>query len=161
MFETAELCDTHGEQVRVLDAGLRHFGGNTRFHGQVATLKVPADFLLVKQTLASAGRNRVLVVDGGAARDHALLGDRLTEMAIGNDWAGVVINGCIRDSAVIRKLQIGVLALGTCPRRPAMSGTGETDVPVTVGSVEIQPGDWLYADSDGAIVSSLPLPLKA
>lgn len=157
MDATADLCDAFGDRARLLNVGLTHHGGIRRFHGEVTTVKVPADFLRVKRALSEAGLNRVLVVDGGGDRGHALMGDRLAEMALTNGWAGVVINGCIRDSAVIADMAFGVLALGTCPRRPAMEGAGETGVPVSIGDIRILPGHWIYVDEDGAIVSETPL----
>ena len=156
-LETSELCDQYGPQVQVADGRLRHFGGRTQFHGAVVTLRVDADFGLVKTTLGNPGENRVLVVDGGGATNYALLGDRLAQMALNGSWAGIVINGHIRDSAIIAGLDIGVMALGTCPRRPALTGEGETDITVSFAGADIHPGDWLYADLDGVVVSRTPL----
>jgi regulator of ribonuclease activity A len=152
-FETAALCDAHGSEVRVADDCLRHFGGSSRFRGEAVTLRVPADFGLVKATLEEPGNGRVLVVDGGGARGHALLGDRLALMASTGGWAGIVIHGSIRDCAAIAGIDIGVMALGTCPRRPALEGNGESGVVATFAGVTIHPGDWIYADPDGLLVS--------
>ena len=152
-FDTADLCDRHGDRVQVIDAGLRHFGGVTRFHGEAATVRVGADFLLVKKSLSRPGRGRVLVVDGGGARGFALLGDRLAGMGMSNGWAGVVVNGCIRDSAQIAMMNLGVLALGTCPRRPAMEGDGVEEIAVSIAGTAIEPGNWVYIDDDGMVVS--------
>lgn len=156
-FDTASLCDRHGDRIQVVDAGLRHFGGVTRFHGEVATVRVEADFLLVKRSLSRPGRGRVLVVDGGGDRGFALLGDRLAGMGVSNGWTGVVVNGCIRDSAQIAGMNLGVLALGTCPRRPAMEGNGMQETAISIGQTVIEPGNWAYVDDDGMVVSRFPL----
>ena len=151
--DTADLCDRFGNRVRVIDAGLRHFGGVTRFHGEAATVRVQSDFLLVKESLSRPGRGRVLMVDGGGARGFALLGDRLADLGVSNGWTGVVVNGCIRDSARIATMKLGVLALGTCPRRPAMQGGGTEGAAISIGGTAVEPGNWIYVDDDGIIVS--------
>ncbi|MDE0097735.1 MAG: ribonuclease E activity regulator RraA [Gammaproteobacteria bacterium] len=156
-FDTADLCDRYGDRVRVIDAGLRHFGGVNRFHGEVATVRVQSDFLLAKKALSRPGRERVLVVDGGGAREFALLGDRLADLGVSNGWAGVVVNGCIRDSARIATMNLGVLALGTCPRRPAMKGGGTEEAVISIGGIAVGPGNWVYIDDDGMVVSPSPL----
>ncbi len=156
-FDTASLCDRYGNRVQVIDGGLRHFGGVTRFHGEVVTLRVQSDFLLVKESLSRPGKGRVLVVDGGGARGFALLGDRLAALGVSNGWTGVVVNGCIRDSARVATMTLGVLALGTCPRRPAMQGGGTEEATVSIGGTAIGPGNWIYIDDDGVVVSRSPL----
>ena len=156
-LDTADLCDRYGNRVRVIDADLRHFGGVTRFHGEVTTARVQSNFLLVKEMLSRPGRERVLVVDGGGAREFALLGDRLAGLGVSNGWTGVVVNGCIRDSARIATMNLGVLALGTCPRRPAMKGGGTEGAVISIGGTPIGPGNWVYIDDDGMVVSPSPL----
>lgn len=156
-FKTADLCDTHGESVTVASRPLQSFGRHRSFCGAIQTVKVDGDFLLIKQSLSEQGNHRVLVVDGGGALDHALCGDRLAVMAADNLWAGVIINGCIRDSADISEINLGVMALSTCPRRPAMQGDGETGLPVSFIGLEFVPGHYVYADADGIIVSESSL----
>ena len=156
--KTSDLCDQFGAELQVASPGLIHYGGITSFHGQIVTLRVQQDFLLVKQTLAKAGNSRVLVVDGGGFLDCALLGDSLTAMALENGWSGAVINGCVRDSAELSELEFGVLALGTCPVRPAQTGAGEDGITVTFAGVTFRAGDYLYADKDGVVVSSILYP---
>ncbi len=156
-FAPADLCDANPESVRVADSVFLAFGERGSFHGAVRTVRVERDFLLVKQALSEPGVGRVLVVDGGGARDHALLGDRLAAMASTNDWAGVIVNGMIRDAAEIAKIDIGVRALGTCPRRPDMEGRGEFDATVRFAGIHFSPGDMVYVDADGIVVSAGPL----
>jgi len=96
-------------------------------------------------------------VDGGGAREFALLGDRLADLGVSNGWAGVVVNDCIRDSARIATMNLGVLALGTCPRRPAMKGDGTEEAVISIGGIAVGPGNWVYIDDDGMVVSPSPL----
>src|SRR5690606_33013678 len=110
-----------------------------------------------RRALESPGAGAVLVVDGGGSLRTALVGDKLAALAFDNRWAGLVVWGCVRDSAAIDALDIGVRCLGTTPRRAAKRGFGEAGVPVAFGGVRFAPGAWLYADEDGILVADAPL----
>jgi regulator of ribonuclease activity A len=156
-FKTPDLCDGFEESVRVAEPLFRDFGGATSFHGPVATVRVFEDNVLVREALETDGQRRVLVVDGGGSTRCALLGDRLARFAFENDWAGIIINGCIRDSEEISKIPVGVKALHAVPRRSAKEGVGERDVPVSFAGITFAPGTHLYADADGVIVADRDL----
>ena len=150
---TVDLCDLHGDALQVLDPGLRHFGGMRAFYGPVQTVKCLDDNSRVREQLEQPGEGRVLVVDGGGSRRCALLGDRLAQLALDHGWAGMIIDGMIRDSAVIAQLPVGVMAGGCHPKKSHKQGRGNTGVTVSIGGIILQPGHWVYADSDGAVVS--------
>jgi regulator of ribonuclease activity A len=156
-FSTADLCDENPDDTRVAESVFLAYGGRPCFHGELSTVRVERDFLLVKEALAGPGTGRVLAVDGGGHRDHALLGDRLAAMAAANGWAGVIVNGMIRDSAEIAAIDIGVRALGTCPRRPDMQGRGAVGETLCFAGIEFTPGHHVYVDADGIVVSRRPL----
>ena len=156
-FKTPDLCDEFEESVRVADPLFRDFGGAGSFHGPIATVRVFEDNVLVREELETEGQRRVLVVDGGGSTRCALLGDRLGRFAYENSWAGIVINGCIRDSEEISRITVGVMALHAVPRRSAKSGVGERDVPVSFAGITFTPGHYLYADADGVIVADRDL----
>ena len=151
---TTDLCDTHEGKVRVAAPIFRSFGGKTAFYGPIATLKLYEDNGLVRQLLGTPGNGRVLVVDGGGSLRRALLGDQLAELAVSNGWAGLVIWGCIRDSKAIGAMDLGVFALATIPLKTVKKNLGEIDVPVSFAGIDFNPGEWLYADEDGIIVSA-------
>ncbi|NKB62146.1 MAG: ribonuclease E activity regulator RraA [Gammaproteobacteria bacterium] len=151
--QLADLCDQYGSKLQIVDPIFHQYGGVETFQGEVTTIRVFNDFLLVKKTLLTPRRNRVLIIDGGGSRQVALLGDKLAQLGVDNQWAGIVINGCIRDSGAIGKLSIGIKALGTCPIKPAMVDEGEQDVRVIFASTIFQPGSYVYADEDGIAVS--------
>ena len=151
---TTDLCDTHEGKVRVAAPIFRSFGGKTAFYGPIATLKLFEDNGLVRQLLGTPGNGRVLVVDGGGSLRRALLGDQLAELAVSNGWAGLVIWGCIRDSKAIGAMDLGVFALATIPLKTVKKNLGEIDVPVSFAGIDFNPGEWLYADEDGIIVSA-------
>jgi regulator of ribonuclease activity A len=131
----------------------RDYGGVISFCGLVSTVKVLEDNVRVREALRTDGLRRVLVVDGGKSVRCALVGDRLAELAYDNGWAGIVVNGCIRDSAEIGDVPLGVKALGAVPRKSGKDGTGKRDVSVRFAGVTFAPGQYLYADADGIVVS--------
>lgn len=156
-FLTTDLCDAHMDTVTVVDPILRSFGGARRFSGPMATLKVFEDNALVRTALMEPGRGRVLVVDGGGSLRCALLGDQLGELAVKNGWAGIVVYGAIRDSVALGQLPLGIRALATHPMKSIKRDEGQREVIVRFGGVRFVPGEWLYADEDGVIVSATPL----
>jgi regulator of ribonuclease activity A len=155
-FKTTDLCDAH-EDVQVAEPQLRHFGGAARFAGQITTLKLFEDNTLVRSALEEPGAGRVLVVDGGGSLRCALVGDQIGELAARNGWSGLVVFGCVRDSAELGRLPIGIMAIGTHPRRSVKRGEGQRDLPVRFLGVSFRPGQQLYADDDGLIVADVEL----
>lgn len=152
-FTTADLCDRHGADIDIPELGLLNYGGRRRFHGPIATAVVFEDNVLVREALGEPGNGRVLVVDGGGSDRRALLGGDLAGMALTNGWAGVVINGCVRDSVELAAIAFGVLALGTCPMPSEKKGEGRRDVMLRFAGVSYSPGHFLYADEDGVVVA--------
>ncbi|WP_425145611.1 ribonuclease E activity regulator RraA [Deinococcus sp.] len=149
---TADLSDA-APQAQIAEPVFRDFGGRAAFSGQVVTLRVFEDHSLLRAALETPGGGRVLVVDGGASLNCALLGGNMADLAVRNGWAGVVINGCVRDTAELRGKELGVKALSAHPRRSAEQGEGEQQVSVMFAGVRIEPDDWVYADADGLLVS--------
>lgn len=149
---TADLVDEIGEDVRSCDTQFRDLGGRTQFHGPVSTVRCFQDNALLKSVLGQPGEGRVLVIDGDASVHTALVGDLIAELGRSHGWAGVVVHGAIRDSAVIGRMDFGCKALGTNPRKSSKTGDGERDVTVSFGGVDFVPGDMLYADTDGIVV---------
>lgn len=156
-IQTADLCDAHGDAVHIVAPMFSSFGGHSAFGGPIATLKVFEDNSFVRRTLESPGKGRVLVVDGGASMRCALVGDQLALLGVRNGWAGIVVYGCIRDSKAISEMDIGVFALGTHPLRSVKRDVGESEVELHFGGVRFRPGEFLYADEDGVIVSARAL----
>jgi regulator of ribonuclease activity A len=156
-FQTADLCDAHEGKIRVVAPMFRSFGGRRTFGGPIATLKIFEDNSLVRTALEQPGEGRVLVVDGGGSLRCALVGDQLALLGVKNNWAGIIVYGCIRDSRPIAEMNLGVFALATHPMKTVKRGVGEADVPVTFGGVTFVPGQHVYADEDGVIVSDTAL----
>ncbi len=153
-FSTADLYDAHENEVQVVLPGFVNFGGRKRFAGPITTLKLFEDNALVRGALEQPGGGRVLVVDGDGSLRCALVGDKLGELGRDNGWAGVIVYGCIRDSVELGRMDFGVQALGTNPRKSVKRGDGQRDIPVTFHGVTFQPGAWAYADEDGILVGA-------
>jgi regulator of ribonuclease activity A len=152
-FTTADLCDAFPAVVRVADTMFEHYGGVSRFAGVIETLEVFEDNALVAAALEAPGGGRVLVVDGGASRRTALVGGRLASLAHTNGWAGLLVNGCVRDTREIREIPIGIRALGSSPLKSGKDGRGGRGTRVTFAGLTFAPGEYLYADDDGIIVA--------
>lgn len=151
-MSTSDLFDEHRDRAQTCALQLRSFGGVRAFSGRIATVRCDEDNVLLRAELSKPGDGRVLVVDGGGSYRCALLGDNVGSLAVENGWAGVVVNGCVRDVAAIRELPVGILALGSNPRPSSKAGDGETDVEVSFGGCTFRPGDELHADEDGVLV---------
>ena len=162
MIPTCDLCDalradTSG-RLRVLPPLFRQFGNPVPFSGPVATVKCHEDNTPVKAAVESPGQGRVLVVDGGGSLRRALLGGNLAAAAARNGWAGVVIDGCVRDVAELAASGLPIRALALNPIPTERRVPGQVDLPVQIQGVRVQPGDWLYADADGIVVLDTPAP---
>lgn len=153
---TCDLCDLHKNDTsgafRVLPPVFRDFGGRKAFQGPVATVKCHEDNTLVKAAVDSPGQGRVLVVDGGGSLRRALVGGNLGAAAARNGWAGVVVDGCVRDVAELAQCDTGLRALAAMPLPTEKRGQGQADVPVQIQGIWVRPGDWLVADADGMVV---------
>ncbi|WP_293752098.1 ribonuclease E activity regulator RraA [uncultured Paraglaciecola sp.] len=152
-YITPDLCDEYPELVQVVEPMFNNFGGKDNFGGQIVTVKCHEDNSKVKELVDTDGSGKVMVVDGGGSLRHALLGDMLAEKAVKNGWEGLVIYGCIRDVDVIVQTDLGVQALATNPLKTDKRGLGDVDVPVKFGGVVFNPGEYVYADNNGVIIS--------
>ena len=160
-FATCDLCDLHKNDgsgaFRVLPPVFRDFGAHKRFAGPVFTVKCFEDNTLVKAAVDSPGEGRVLVVDGGGSLRRALVGGNLGAAAARNGWAGVVVDGCVRDVAELAVCATGIRALGSMPLPTEKRNEGQREIAVQIQGVWVRPGDWLYADEDGIVVSATKL----
>ena len=149
---TADLVDEIGPDVRSCDLQLRQFGGRSQFAGPITTVTCFQDNALLKSVLSEPGNGGVLVIDGDGSVHTALVGDVIAGIGVDNGWAGLIINGAVRDSAALCTLDIGIKALGTNPRKSSKTGDGQRDVAVEFGGVVFEPGHIAYSDDDGIVV---------
>lgn len=153
-FKTADLLDAADSDVQVVTPALTNFGGRTRFHGPIATVRSDNDNSRVRELIWAPGEGRVLVIDNGGSLTCAMLGDMMAAKAIENGWAGVVINGCLRDSVEVGAMDLGVKALATNPRRSVKEDRGEAGITLEFLGAVFRPGEYLYSDEDGILLSA-------
>jgi regulator of ribonuclease activity A len=155
IFTTAALCDAHAHQdhFQIVDPVFKSFGGKTAFCGQITTLKVFEDHQLIELVLQEQVMDRVLVIDGGGSHRCALVGAKYARIAYENGWQGMIIYGCVRNSDALAQLPIGIFALHSHPLISHKRGIGERDNTLTFAGVNFKTDHFLYADSDGIIVS--------
>jgi regulator of ribonuclease activity A len=154
IFSTADLYDAHGEACQSCQSQFRQYGGRRAFSGQLRTVQCRDDNVLLRRALETRSDGEVLVVDGGGSLAAALLGDIIAELGCRSGWSGVIIFGAIRDAVALGRIDWGVKALGSNPRKSAKTGAGATDVEISFGGVVFAPGQWVYSDDDGILVSA-------
>ncbi|MAS25279.1 MAG: ribonuclease activity regulator protein RraA [Oceanospirillaceae bacterium] len=156
-YITPDLCDEYPDLVQVVEPMFTNYGGIESFGGEIVTVKCYEDNSKVKELVEQDGKGKVMVIDGGASMRKALMGDMIAEKAAKHGWEGAIIYGCIRDVDAIMETDLGVQALATVPLKTDKRGLGDINVPVKFGGVEFIPGQYVYADNNGVIVSPEPL----
>ncbi|MFN4328581.1 MAG: ribonuclease E activity regulator RraA [Limnobacter sp.] len=162
MKPTTDLCDANEDKIaagslRVVEPMFKPWGKSAAFTGQAHTLKVFEDNTLVRTALEQPGQGKVLVIDGGGSKRCALVGGNLGVLADKNGWAGIVVYGCVRDTIELNACQVGIRALDSHPMKSQKRGAGHENIPVALGQTVVRPGDWVYVDEDGVLVSDQPL----
>ena len=158
---TADLSDIHPDKVSVLGPGFLNYGGAPMCQGEVVTIELDrnnADLITLLRD--EDGRGKVVVVDSDQAY-FAIVGEALMEFALASGYAGIIVNGYIRDTQQIKDIPVALYALGTCPRKSIPVTQGKRNIPLSFGGVEFRPGDYVYSDSDGVIVTAAPLSINA
>ncbi len=151
-FTTADLCDEHGTKIQIAKPLFHSYGGAEHCFGPIRTIRIDEDNSeLVKMLRDEEGKGAVCVVDVGGAH-CAVVGDTLMGYAAKNGWAGIVVNGYVRDTRLTRQIPVGLWALGTYPLKSAKKAPAERDVELTFAGVTFRPGEFLYADHDGIVV---------
>tara|TARA_B100000579_G_scaffold417163_1_gene413431 strand:- start:364 stop:837 length:474 start_codon:yes stop_codon:yes gene_type:complete len=151
MISTPDILDTHPELETLIE--FKHFGGEKSFHGEIQTIQCFEDNSFVKKELGKQSDSGVLIVNGEASKNCALLGDLLAQMAKDNGWSGIIINGFVRDIEILRGIEIGIMALGSCPRKSEKKNQGQRDLEIEINGIVINPGNWCYADENGVLIS--------
>lgn len=156
-YSTPDLCDAYPDSVFIAEPIFKSYGAKPSFGGQIVTVKCFDDNSRVKELAATDGAGKVMVVDGGGSLKRALLGDLVAESARENNWEGIIIYGCIRDVEVISEIGIGIKALNSSPLKTERKGKGELNVSVTFAGVTFNPGEYVYSDATGIVVSPTEL----
>lgn len=156
-FYTADLCDTYPDKVRVLSPIFKSYGGAKRMMGEIVTLKLPGNNKTLAEFIKTTqGNGRIIVIDV-EAQYTAVVGDNMMKFALQNGWAGMLVNGYVRDTKNTKEIDVGLFALGTCPSKIIEPCDGALHVSVSFADVTFCEGEYLYADRDGIILSQNPL----
>jgi len=151
---TADICDEHSEKVQVLDAGYKNYGGAENCQGEITTIKLDKNNSdLIKLLRDEDGTGKVVVVDVDQEY-FAVVGENLMKFAHENNYAGIIINGYVRDTFQIKDIPVALFALDTCPKKAIPVTSGERAITLSFGGVEFTHGAYLYADTDGVIVTA-------
>ena len=153
-INTSDLCDQYAESIDVLEPLFVNFAGATAFAGQVITVKCFEDNQLIREMLAQDGSGKVLLVDGGGSTRRALIDIELAELALDNNWEGIVVYGSVRHVSDLEELDLGIQAIASIPVAADNEGQGESGIPVNFAGVSFFDGDFIYADSTGIILSA-------
>ena len=159
-YNTSELCDMFLDVVDVVEPMFSNYGGCSSFGGAISTVKCFEDNGVIADVLSEDGEGRVLLVDGGGSLRRALLDANLAETAVANNWEGILVYGCVRDVDALEEFDLGIQAIASIPVGADNNGIGEVDVPVNFGGVTFLPGDHVYADNTGVILSPEPLDIE-
>ena len=159
-MKTADLCDEYADWLKLCKTAFYSYGKKKEFNGEIRTVEVYEDNSIVKECLETIEPGTILVVDGGGSINCALLGDQLAAIAAKRKISGIIINGCVRDSADLAHIDLGIKAIGTCPFKSNKRGEGTKGSTLSFGNVEWIPGQFVYADDDGIIISEKPLDSK-
>lgn len=152
-IKTADLVDDYEDKVRFCDLSWQRFGRKSSIYGPIATLKVFQDNALVKTVLSEPGEGRILVIDGGGSTRTALVGDVIAEIGRTSGWAGIIVNGAIRDGEALDAMDFLVFSLGRSPIKSTKTAAGHRDIRVTFGNADFVPGQWIYVDADGVLIA--------
>jgi RraA family protein len=113
----------------------------------------PGQHRAVREAAELAPAGSVLVVDGGGVTDRALWGDKMSKLALERGFAGLVVDGAVRDVDGIEALGFPVFAAAVVPTGPVGHDLpGEHEVTIVCGGVTVRPGDVVYGDADGVVV---------
>ena len=154
-MNTPDLSDKYPDKDFLLD--FQCFSRIKSMHGQISTVFCPDDNSFVREMLSENGHQKIMFIDGAKSKNVALLGDNLATLALENNWSGIIVNGRIRDAEIISQLELAIFALGTCPRKSSKKNQGKKNIELSIDGLTIKPGDWVYADINGILISDSEL----
>ncbi|BBN82800.1 regulator of ribonuclease activity A [Pseudoalteromonas sp. A25] len=160
-YSTSDLCDHFADVVDVLEPMFINFGGLSSFCGRITTIKCFENNELIQSTLEQDGTDRILLIDGGGSTRRALIDIDLAELAMENNWQGIIVYGAVRHVDELEECDIGIQAIASIPVAADSVGSGEQGIPVNFAGVSFFEDDFLYADSTGIIISAEELLLEA
>ncbi len=150
-FYTADLCDANTEEAQIARPIFTNYGGALTCKGPMKTIKLNEHNADLVSMLQEDGQGHIAVVDVNG--DYcAVVGENLMKFASKNNWAGIVINGYVRDIHVTKTIPLALFALGTCPYKSPNKASAKRGVELVFGGLAFREGEYLYGDEDGIVV---------
>jgi regulator of ribonuclease activity A len=159
-YSTSDLCDAFPDVIDVLEPMFINFGGLHSFGGSIKTVKCFENNELIRDILSQDGNGQVLLIDGGGSTRRALIDIELAELAVENNWQGIIVYGAVRHVDELEDIELGIQAIASIPVAADSEGAGEDEVGVNFAGVSFFDGDYVYADSTGIILSAEELILE-
>lgn len=149
---TTAISDATGGHTN-LRSDIKPLADHFKIAGRAVTVRLPdGENGAVLEAIRAASEGDILVIDAKGNRNRAVAGDFVISLAKGMGVQGLVVDGVIRDIAAIRELDFPVFSLGTTVAAGNKNGGGKVNVPIAIGGVTVQPGDYIIGDVDGVIV---------
>ena len=159
MISLPDLSDQHSDQFQIGKLALQSFGGMHSISGEIYTVSCSDDNSVVKDILSRKGKHKVLVIDASGVTHASMIGDQIAASAVKNNWAGIVVNGYVRDVEDLKNFPIGIFAKGAVAQKTNKKNHGFEDVLVAFGSVVMTSGKWIYIDQNGWLIADNNLEL--
>jgi len=159
-YSTSDLCDHFADVVDVLEPMFINFGGRHSFGRRIKTVKRFENNELIRQLLSQDGTDQILLIDGGGSTRRALIDIELAELALENNWQGIIVYGALRHVDELEELDLGIQAIGSIPVAADSEGAGESGIGVNFAGVSFFDDDFVYADSTGIVLSAEELELE-
>ena len=149
---TANVSDVLGS-LGVMHPDIKPAVPGFRMLGRAFTVKAyPGSIITVHKALVEASPGDLIVVDGeGDVGAGALLGEIMALECQTKGFAGIAIDGAVRDVDGLRELGFPVFARGVTPRVGTNRRLGRTQVPVSCGGIVVHPGDIILGDDNGVV----------
>ena len=159
-YSTSDLCDFFADVVDVLEPMFINFGGRHTFGGRIKTVKCFENNELIREILSQDGTDQVLLIDGGGSTRRALIDIELAELALDNNWNGIIVFGAVRHVDELEEIDLGIQAIASIPVAADCEGAGEDGIGVNFAGVSFFDDDFIYADSTGIVLSAEELELE-
>ncbi len=148
----ATVYEASGRKGSV-DPRIKPLGRGIRLLGPAFTVEChPKDNLMLHKALQIAQKGDVLVASTQGYPDAGYWGGLMATSAMASQLGGVVIDGCVRDSAEILEMGFPVFCRGTCMRGTVKGTLGRVNHPIVFGGVVVKPGDLVLGDDDGLVI---------
>jgi regulator of ribonuclease activity A len=151
-FSTADICDILGQSARPFTKKFYHFGASRAATGPLLLLSIENDNQLLFDILENSGLNRILLIHVADESRPAVVGANSAKKAKDNGWAGIIVDGAVRDLPELRELDLPILARFVSPFRIRKTKGGTLPSSMNFGGVDVFNSDIICLDEDGIVV---------